>query len=97
MQVTSEERSQTGASLVELYKEKQGNSIRLFKRKGNGEKGEEIAAFTKLRQGTGSLCVFSLQKTDVVDPVVCLVMAWFTATVDFGHYVDPTAKDVAAV
>jgi len=39
VQVTSEERSQTGASLVELYKEKQGNSVRLFKRKGNGREG----------------------------------------------------------
>lgn len=95
--VTSEERSQTGASLVELYKEKQGNSLRLYKRKGNGEKGTEVAAFSRVKQGSGSMCVFSLMVTDFVDPVVCLVMAWFAATVDMGHSVDPSQIDKAPI
>eukprot|EP00475_Leptophrys_vorax_P032313 TRINITY_DN4973_c0_g1_i2.p1 TRINITY_DN4973_c0_g1~~TRINITY_DN4973_c0_g1_i2.p1 ORF type:complete len:223 (-),score=15.11 TRINITY_DN4973_c0_g1_i2:207-875(-) len=74
----SEEKAQMGASMIELVKEKVGNSLRLYKLKGDGSKGTELAAYTRVKNGPA---VFRLLAKDVLDPVVAIVMAWFT-TID---------------
>ncbi|GJP68865.1 hypothetical protein CLOP_g25513 [Closterium sp. NIES-67] len=72
----SQEKAQMGASMIEVIKEKVGNSIRLFKQKGDGSRGMEIAAYTKVKNGPA---VFRLVSKDVLDPVVAVAMSWFTA------------------
>ena len=64
----------TGAALVELVKQRAGNSVRLFKRKGDGSAGIEIGTFTRVRNGPS---VFNLVVTDLVEPLVALTLAWY--------------------
>eukprot|EP00270_Netrium_digitus_P011798 TRINITY_DN376_c0_g1_i1.p1 TRINITY_DN376_c0_g1~~TRINITY_DN376_c0_g1_i1.p1 ORF type:complete len:230 (-),score=47.75 TRINITY_DN376_c0_g1_i1:318-1007(-) len=74
LQGKGEDRVQLGASMVELIKVKQGNTLNLLLRKKDGSHGSQAGTFSKVR-GTGA--VLHLTAENTADPVVMVAMAWY--------------------
>ena len=70
-----EEKAKTGASMVELQKQNEGNAVSFNIRKKNGTVGKQVALYTRVK---GSSSILKMSTADVADPLVMCVMAWFS-------------------
>eukprot|EP00850_Spirogloea_muscicola_P015734 SM000123S25846 [mRNA] locus=s123:232668:233996:- [translate_table: standard] len=79
-QIDGSERPTLGPSMVELQKSKNGNSFVFTAKKREGEPGEEVGTYL----GVKSSAVLRLRGTTGVDPIVLIVLSWFSVKAHVG-------------
>lgn len=72
--MNGQDRSQVGASTVDLMRLKQGSSLVVARRKKDNKPGSQLAVYNKVK---GGVAVLKVTDEDVVDPIVLLTMLWF--------------------